>query len=501
MTKRSAEVQDSGRSVQPSEWEELQDWKNWPTPRANENDQGTADKINEAGSSWKGQNRGATLTTQVKAEEKNWATPQVTDIRTDVRKPEERSNRANRGGCKNLREEVHRAENWPTPDSSPRGTRADDLICEGGNQVERRDSGQKRGIDLQTKVKAEEKNWGTPRVTNNGGSPSPQCTGKGSRLEDQVADKNWTTPQARDFRSGEGKRFDNPKRTQNLNDQIDKEENQNWPSPNCRDTRRGCNQKQLATSVDKEENWATPNTMDHLPSRSYEAMKRQAKSGGRKNRSKPGNLREQMDPEMQKAYDDAKKEQNWPTPRSGTPGSRKPGTGGKVLSEEVKKNENWRTPTVAETHNQDFSTQEYLQNQVKKNENWGTPQASDHIEGSRTDPNSNQKCLGRDVNRLQEDWTTPCADDTGDRKEKYAQGGSALSYQAKGKLNPRWVETLMGLPIGWTMPSCTELNNPEIYTACDNRVDELRLLGNGVVPQTVAKAFYTLLQRLTNNTV
>ena len=25
----------------------------------------------------------------------------------------------------------------------------------------------------------------------------------------------------------------------------------------------------------------------------------------------------------------------------------------------------------------------------------------------------------------------------------------------RGKLNPRWVELLMGLPIGWTMPSCT----------------------------------------------
>lgn len=24
-----------------------------------------------------------------------------------------------------------------------------------------------------------------------------------------------------------------------------------------------------------------------------------------------------------------------------------------------------------------------------------------------------------------------------------------------GKLNPRWVETLMGVPIGWVMPSCT----------------------------------------------
>jgi hypothetical protein len=24
----------------------------------------------------------------------------------------------------------------------------------------------------------------------------------------------------------------------------------------------------------------------------------------------------------------------------------------------------------------------------------------------------------------------------------------------QGLLNPRWVETLMGLPVGWTMPSC-----------------------------------------------
>jgi hypothetical protein len=29
-----------------------------------------------------------------------------------------------------------------------------------------------------------------------------------------------------------------------------------------------------------------------------------------------------------------------------------------------------------------------------------------------------------------------------------------LNSQAGGKLNPRWVETLMGLPVGWTMPSC-----------------------------------------------
>ena len=30
-----------------------------------------------------------------------------------------------------------------------------------------------------------------------------------------------------------------------------------------------------------------------------------------------------------------------------------------------------------------------------------------------------------------------------------------MEYGSKsGKLNPRWVETLMGIPVGWTMPSC-----------------------------------------------
>lgn len=38
------------------------------------------------------------------------------------------------------------------------------------------------GIQLANQVE----NWGTPRVTTNGGIPSPQCTGKGSRLEDQA---------------------------------------------------------------------------------------------------------------------------------------------------------------------------------------------------------------------------------------------------------------------------------------------------------------------------
>jgi hypothetical protein len=110
------------------------------------------------------------------------------------------------------------------------------------------------------------------------------------------------------------------------------------------------------------------------------------------------------------------------------------------------------------------------------------------------------------------------------------------------KLNPRWVETLMGLPIGWVMPSCknpitpiaeqtpsmgggqlddtrsSQLHGvsdqqwsedpaswesgsyPELYTSCDNRTDELRLLGNGVCPPTAELAWRTLLNQLNQTT-
>ena len=119
-------------------------------------------------------------------------------------------------------------------------------------------------------------------------------------------------------------------------------------------------------------------------------------------------------------------------------------------------------------------------------------------------------------------WATPwknCSNGAGQAPEK--QGAPNLQTQANGKLNPRWVETLMGLPVGWTMPSCTQpIANPasvvmtssagnaedttqtvhalgQIAVTTDNRTDELRLLGNGVVPATAALAFCTLLKKLT----
>ena len=109
-----------------------------------------------------------------------------------------------------------------------------------------------------------------------------------------------------------------------------------------------------------------------------------------------------------------RKEENWPTPRAGNPGSRKPGTGGKILAEEAKKN--WRTPSVAEVQNQCNSTQIYLQNQVgateKKGKNW------------------------EQHNGLQD-------------QEKSNTSGK---NHGSPKLNPNWVESLMlgrGMT-GWT---------------------------------------------------
>jgi hypothetical protein len=191
-----------------------------------------------------------------------------------------------------------------------------------------------------------------------------------------------------------------------------------------------------------------------------------------------------------------------------------------VFAEEIKgTKKQWRTPTSFDWKNHDCSTQVYLSDQVEGRmqkqdwrtpgasdgeggvmemregcagkyklrdhvvavqKQWATPQASDHIEGRRTDLDSNQKCLGRDMkqwatprtgatestrpnnkggiplaDQAKRQWATPKANEmpTGQN----AQGGLSLTSQNNnGKLNPRWVETLMGLPVGWTMPSCTQ---------------------------------------------
>jgi hypothetical protein len=99
---------------------------------------------------------------------------------------------------------------------------------------------------------------------------------------------------------------------------------------------------------------------------------------------------------------------------------------------------------------------------------WATPQAHD-AQGPKTPEQIEaMRAKGHGVKNLNEmvTWPTPSAScdqggpsglagGSGNRKKL----NSMLSREeAKamgcGKLNPRWVETLMGLPVGWVMPSC-----------------------------------------------
>jgi len=179
----------------------------------------------------------------------------------------------------------------------------------------------------------------------------------------------------------------------------------------------------------------------------------------------------------------------------------------------------WSTPTVTDASAMSPEmrpsrvatgrTTEYLARQIQ----WATPRAEHDSGGHR----GTKDTLHSQIKT----WATPhanCHNGAGQAPEK--QGAPNLQTQTAGKLNPRWVETLMGLPVGWTMPSCSlPIANPasaaensnthnaetttqtalalaQIATMTDNRTDELRLLGNGVVPATAALAFKTLIHQL-----
>jgi hypothetical protein len=84
---------------------------------------------------------------------------------------------------------------------------------------------------------------------------------------------------------------------------------------------------------------------------------------------------------------------------------------------------------------------------------WPTPRASDAEKNQRTlfgiQKELERKGSSQDLISAVK-WTTPTADDSGHRKKPYAQGGTALSTQVGGQLNPTWVEWLMNYPTGWT---------------------------------------------------
>jgi len=136
-----------------------------------------------------------------------------------------------------------------------------------------------------------------------------------------------------------------------------------------------------------------------------------------------------------------------------------------------------------------------------------TPSTMDHIERkgmrpSRAATNRTTGYLSEEVTR----WATPTGEDA--NNVTCASGDfQSLSREVEGSLNPDWVEQhLMSLPEGWTrlkpLPDGaydewfdamkdgtwwdTERGLPRVTTGAKNRVNRLKMLGNGIVPATLA---------------
>ena len=348
--------------------------------------------------------------------------------------------------------------------------------------------------------------WPTPTVNGNYNRVgASENSGDGLATAVKKDQENWPTPSARDYKGGSGT--------------IVEEDGKFYRISNTTQNRYGARldavvehiQKKDTKGKDDREMWATPNTMDHLPPKSPEAVERQATTV-RKGRKRPSNLREQVDPTTCEIY-----KLNWPTPRASD------STGGPVLTEYNNGFRSYRhdskkwfgaklkdavemfpTPDAIESEkyrlNGDSQASKCLSALAKKGklQNLPTPTTRDYKGGYKEDSLIRKDGKSRRFNLLPN-----------------AAIGGVGTDTIKGSLNPYWVESLMGIPQGWTDLEMTEsdlgwhdeidwiddaweIGIPRVIDGCDNRIDRIRLLGNGVVPSTACKAWQVLSERLSH---
>ena len=213
---------------------------------------------------------------------------------------------------------------------------------------------------------------------------------------------SWPSPVASEVRQGFQDRSRGMKGSQeSLTTVVVK----SWPTPAARD------HKDAGDNVDMEKVAAKSKLSGVVAMHGHPVLASSSTDGSRPELSQEGRL--------------------WMTPKSGACGmtattSGRPLERATQLTTQVHVVEKqWQTATVSTgAHRQkDGSMIDKLDQQVKS---WATPATHDGTTGTKE--NSQFKSLVGDVEKI-----TP------------------LTH---GKLNPRWVETLMGLPVGWTMPSC-----------------------------------------------
>ena len=174
-----------------------------------------------------------------------------------------------------------------------------------------------------------------------------------------------------------------------------------WRSTRCtltwktKDTPSRCLLFRLVPSTPRTEDtasqlWATPNTMDYLPQRSPEALRRQAETS-RKGRKRPANLREQVCEDTVRL---------WPTPRANC-----------------------------------------MNGASRAPRRQGAPDLQTVVAMFPT-PTTERLCGGSGAAERLEEMEASGQITPEERRSIQAGNG--------GQLNPDWVEWLMGYPIGWS---------------------------------------------------
>ena len=213
----------------------------------------------------------------------------------------------------------------------------------------------------------------------------------------------------------------------------------------------------------------------------------------------------------------------WPTPRAANPGSRPNGKGGKILNEEVMIAEGlrergvktWPTATTSDAeggHTKSIITEKGFKSYRKNSDQYFGAKLRDAVE-------TVENLIPTPCSRDHEGGKSPEKTHSQIAEGYRAHLGALDNYityhnwlnegESKGTLNPNWVEALMGLPQGWTSlkgdsnqwengwhNGLWEKNIPRVAINIDDKVDRLRSLGNGVVPQTAAKAWIILNKKM-----
>ena len=195
--------------------------------------------------------------------------------------------------------------------------------------------------------------------------------------------------------------------------------------------------------------WATPNTMDTLPPRSKEAVIRQMTTA-RKGSTKPSNLREQVHTETMKMY-------GWmyptPTQDSASERTKKYKQGGTPLPLAVKM---YPTPTVGCEEGGEQSER------VEQTKSGGFILRKKNNPQMTFGAKLSDAMIYLEKNKI---YNTPTTNDAKNltfpqsQKNRTSVIGNMIQQQKikpGGKLNPNFVEFLMGYPMNWTKIEPTE---------------------------------------------